>query len=205
MRRVLLAAAVALLSAPALAQYAPPPPPSWTPPPPPSTPPPPPQALAWPAPPKNHLTLAIGWTGLSSGYYCAYYYGYCYDYYSLSYWPFTVRGDFDIGLSRGMSLDIGVDYLNGSSYDRAVSIWQPTADLRWNFPTYGSRSRFYVGVGIPINERGNTGVAGRLGFGSTLAISQAAGIALDLILGFGSMNGYQVGTLAFLIGPEFGL
>lgn len=205
MKKLSVAVAIALLSTQALAQYqpAPQPPPQYQPAPP--QPPPPQQEMVRPAASKNHLTLSIGWTGLSSGYYCYYtYYGYCYDYYALSFWPFTVRADFDIGLSRTMSLDIGVDYLNGSYYDRAVNIWQPTADIRWNFPAYGSRSRFYVGIGVPINERGNTGVAGRLGFGSTFALSQKAGIALDLILGFGSMNGIEVGTFAFLVGPEFG-
>ena len=196
MKKLLLAATISLLSTQALAQYSEPPPP------------PPPmqgQDMVRPEAPKHHLALSIGWTGISNGYYCtAYYYYGCYDYYSLSFWPFTVRGSFDFGLSRTMSLNLGVDWMYGTYYNEGITIWQPTADIRWNFPAYGSRSRFYLGIGVPITERGDVGVAGRFGFGSTFMVSRTVGIALDLILGFGSISGYEVGTFAFLLGPEFG-
>jgi hypothetical protein len=152
--------------------------------------------------PQNAVRLQIGGVGLATpnGYVCDAYY--CtYD----SWSAMSLGGDLDLALGRGLiSFTVGAHELFAERHSGYPDIFEPSAGLTFKF-LRGTpvEPRFGVGLGFLFADGGETGASLRLGGGVTLFAHAPIGLALDLVLDLGRLNGTELTQAQFLIGPEF--
>jgi hypothetical protein len=167
-----------------------------------------PQGETWDtAPQGRHLVrLTIGSGGMSTGYYCTYWsYGYCYSWYNLTYVPLSLGASADFGLSPGFALSPGFQWLSTPWHDRKINVYDFTLDARFaSRPRRGVKPRASLGFDVPVNDRGDVGFGGRLGFGASYGTGKTT-FGIDIYFGYAGLNGFEVGTLMVLVGPEFHL
>jgi hypothetical protein len=167
--------------------------------------PPPPYVPLGPPPPMlyNDLRFQIGIAGTSSGYYCTPgYYGSCTTFFGSVLLDARIAAEFVP--QPPLAITLGFDTLPNLSYGSYPVYFQPTLDFgaALQRPRNPVRSRFYLGVGVPIGTNGQVGVVGRFGGGISGNIGERLAIGIDVVWSLGSINGYFVNSLNFTAGPE---
>jgi hypothetical protein len=159
-----------------------------------------------PPPPRylNDLRLQVGVAGTSSGYYCNgyYYYNNCGTWFATG--NLDLRAALELVPQPPLAVTIGFDTLpslNGGNYP---VYFEPTLDIGAALakPRNPLRSRFYLGLGVPISSNGQVGVVGRFGGGISGNLGGRFALGIDFVWSLGSINGYFVNSLNFTAGPE---
>jgi len=194
--------------------YAPPPPPPpppqyyyATPPPPPQYAPPPPVYVPVAPPPpqfNSDLRFQIGVAGTSSGWYCS---GWgavnCGTWFSTA--NLDARIAAEIVPQAPLAVTLGFEILPSLNNGNYPIFYQPTFDLGASLfrPRNPIRTRFYLGMGLPINgNTGNVGIVGRFGGGISANLGDRFALGIDFVWSMGSIQGQFINSLNFTGGPE---
>jgi len=99
---------------------------------------------------------------------------------------------------------LGFDALPSLSLNPGHVYYEPTLDMgltlrQWRSPI---RSRFYMGLGIPISDSGQVGAVARFGGGLSAEVAPHFAFGGDLVWSLGTIDGYFTSALSFAIGPE---